>query len=177
MDGWIVGSPSENGAGVVAAAVFFSPNDSGHGLTGVYLLSASTGKILNFISSEPQGGFAQPVFDGNELLVGDDSAALPLTAYAVTKPGQSALGVSPAAVTANTTVTLTLTVAGGLTAPANVIVSGRQVAVQSVQVTSPTTASVQVKVLGDAESGTSLDVTLVEPDLTAYTCTGCLAIS
>lgn len=180
LDGWIVGSPSENGAGVIAAPVLFSPPDSGHGPTGVYLLSASTGKILKFISTEPQGNFAQPVFDGSNLLVGNESSALPLTAYAVTTPApdqSGPLGVSPAAVTKNTTVTLTLTATGGLTPGANVIVSGAQVEVQSVQVTSSTTASVQVKVLGDAESGTELDVTLVEPDLTAYTCTQCLAIS
>lgn len=181
LDGWIVGSPSENGAGVVAAPVLFSPNDAGHGPTGIYLLSASTGKILKFISTEPQGNFAQPVWGGTDLLVGNESAALPLTAYAVTTPaaGQSGpLGVSPAVITKSTTVTLTLTATGGgLTAGANVIVSGAQVEVQSVQVTSPTTASVQIKVLGDAESGTALDITLVEPDRTAYTCTQCLAVS
>lgn len=180
LDGWIVGSPSENGAGVIAAPVFFSPTNSDHGPTGVYLLSASTGKILKFISTEPQGDFAQPVWDGNNLLVGDESSVLTLTAYAVTTPApdqSDPLGVSPAMVSKNTTVTLTLTATGGLTAPAHVIVSGAQVVVQSVQVTSPTTASVQVKVLGDAESGTALDVTLVEPDLTAYTCTECLVIS
>lgn len=181
LDGWVVGSPSENGAGVIAAPVLFSPNDAGHGPTGVYLLSASTGQILKFISTEPQGNFAQPVFDGNDLLVGNESAALPLTAYAVTTPGpgqSTNLGVLPAEVTKDTTVTLTLTATGGaLTSGANVIVSGAQVQVLSVQVTSSTTASVQVKVLGDAESGAELDVTLVEPDLTAYTCTQCLAIT
>jgi len=180
VDGWIVGSPSENGAGVIAAPVLFSPNDAGHGLTGVYLLSANTGKILKFISTEPQGLFAQPVFDGNDLLVGDESSALPLTAYAVTTPapGQSGpLGVSPSSVSKNTTLTLTLTATSGLTPGARVIVSGTQVVVQSVNVVSGTTAHVQVKVLGDAESGTALDVTLVEPDLTAYSCKGCLAIN
>jgi len=43
-------------------------------------------------------------------------------------------------------------------------------------INSPTTASAQVKVLGNAVSGAKLNVTLVEPDLTAYSCTSCLAI-
>lgn len=179
LDGWIVGSPSENGAGVVAAPVLFSPSDAGHGPTGVYLLSATTGKILKFISTDPQGLFAQPVWDGSELLVGDDSAALPLTGYAVTKSTQTApLGVSPGDVSKNTTLTLTLTATGGagFTSTPNVIISGSQVVVQSVDVENPTTLMVTVKVLNDAQSGTALDVTATLPDLTAYSCTQCLAI-
>ncbi|HWF80802.1 MAG TPA: PQQ-binding-like beta-propeller repeat protein [Streptosporangiaceae bacterium] len=180
LDGWIVGSPSEDGAGVVAAPVLFSPFDAGHGPTGVYLLSAATGKILKFISTDPQGLFAQPVWDGTDLLIGDDSAALPLTAYAVTKSTQTApLGVSPGDVSKNTTVTLMLTATGGagFTSPPNVIISGSQVVVQSVQVDSSTTLEVTVKVLNDAESGAALDVTATLPNLISYSCTQCLAIN
>jgi outer membrane protein assembly factor BamB len=175
LTGWIVGSPSENGAGVVAAPVLFSPS----GVSGVYLLSASTGKILKFISTEPQGLFAQPVWDGNELLVGDDSAALPLTAYAVTTSTQTApLGVSPGDVAKATTVVLTLTATGGagFTSTPNVVVSGAQVVVKSVVVQNSTTLMVTVNVLSDAQSGSALDVTATLPDLTVYSCTSCLAI-
>ncbi len=176
LTGWVVGSPAEDGAGVIAAPLLYSPT----GVSGVYLLSASTGQILRFISSEPRGSFAQPVFDGNDLLIGDDSTALPLTAYSVTTSAQTApLNVAPADVNPGSTVTLTLTGTGGsgFTSPANVIVSGAQVEVESVQIDNATTATVQVKVLSDAVDGTTLDVTLVEPDLSTYSCTSCLAVS
>jgi outer membrane protein assembly factor BamB len=171
LGGWIVGSPSEDGAGVVAAPVFSSPA----GITGVYLLSASTGKILTFISTEPMGVFAQPVFDGNDLLIGDEFALGSLTAYAVTTPGPSALGVSPTGLGPGLA-TLTLT-GTGFTPGAKVFISGAQVVVKSVDIDNSTTATVQIQVLADAEAGTSLNVTLVEPDLTAYSCTSCLALS
>jgi hypothetical protein len=176
LTGWIVGSPSEDGAGVIAAPVLYSPI----GVSGVYLLSASTGKILKFINTEPQGLFAQPVWDGKDLLVGDDSATMPLTAYAVTKTTQTApLGVSPAAVSKSSTVMLTLTSKGGsgFTSTPNVVVSGAQVVVTSVMVQNSTTLQVTVNVLGDAVSGTALDVTATLPDLTSYSCTGCLVIN
>ncbi|MGO9560550.1 MAG: PQQ-binding-like beta-propeller repeat protein [Acidimicrobiales bacterium] len=174
LPGWVVGSPSEDGAGVIAAPVYDAPKV---GDTGVYLLSASTGKILDYISTQPRQEFAQPVFDGNDLLIGDQSSALPLIEYAVTTPAQSTpLGVSPSVADVGTTSTLTLTSTGGFTSPANVIVSSAQAEVLSVQITSSTTASVSVEVLSDALAGEALNVTLVEPDLRAYSCTSCLAI-
>lgn len=174
LPGWVVGSPAEDGAGIIAAPVYTSPS---LGQTGVYLLSATTGQILGYISTQPRGEFAQPVFDGNDLLVGDESSALPLTEYAVTTPAQSTpLLVSPDVGDVNSTSTITLTSTGGFTSPANVIISSTQVQVESVQITSATTASVTVKVLSDALAGEALDVTLVEPDLSAYTCTACFVI-
>ncbi len=178
LTGWIVGSPSEDGAGVIAAPTLYSPV----GVSGIYLLSASTGHILKFISTEPQGEFAQPVWDGKDLLVGDDSADLPLTAYAVTTSDQTApLGVSPAQVDPATIVTLTLTETGGegfnAASPPSVVISGAQAEVESVTVTNSTTLSVQVKVFNDAIDGTALDITATNPDLTAYTCTKCLAVT
>ena len=179
LTGWIVGSPSEDGAGVLAAPVLYSFNGAA-GVYGVYLLSATTGRILKFISTEPQGLFAQPVWDGKYLLVGDDSADLPLTAYAVTKNAGS-LGVSPPSVSPASTVTLTLTApsgSSGFTSVPNVIISGAQVVVTKVVVTNPTTLTVTANVLMDAKSGAALDVTATLPNLmTSYSCTKCLAIS
>jgi outer membrane protein assembly factor BamB len=167
------GSASEDGAGIIAVPTLASPS----GVTGVYLLSARTGQILKFISTEPRGAFAQPAFAGADLLVGQ-FAQSPLTAYAVTTPGQGTVSsVAPSTVNPNTTVTLTVTGTGTTFAsPANVIVSGASVVVDSVQITSATTAMVKVEVLGDAVAGQKLDLTLVEPDLTAYTCTACLTV-
>jgi polyvinyl alcohol dehydrogenase (cytochrome) len=176
VGGWIVGSPSEDGAGVVAAPVLYSPN----GVSGVYLLSAKTGKILKFISTEPQGLFAQPVWDGKDLLIGDNWADEPLTAYTVTTWDQTAqLAVDPPDLERGTSATLTLTETGGagFTSAPNVIVSGAQVVVQSVTVENSTTLSVQVEVESDAQPGAALNVTAIEPgSLTAYWCTSCLAI-
>jgi len=70
------GSPAQDAGGVVAAPVLSPGGDAG-----VYLLDASDGTILRFISTAPSGVFAQPVFDGQSLLIADESATLPLTEY------------------------------------------------------------------------------------------------
>jgi hypothetical protein len=75
------------------------------------------------------------------------------------------------------TLTLTLTSKGGFTSPADVVVSGAMVEVKSVQIVNSKTADVTVEVLADAEAGSALNVTLVEPNLTAYTCSSCLVIA
>lgn len=75
LNGTVIGSPTEDGAGVVAAQVFQSTT----GKYGVYLLSAATGAILSTITA-PAQVFAQPVFAGNLLLVASDG----VTAYQVT---------------------------------------------------------------------------------------------
>jgi outer membrane protein assembly factor BamB len=172
LPGYIIGTPSLDGGGVIAAPVYYNPTGS----SGVYLLSQSTGAILDFISTAPAGVFAQPVFDGNELLVGDLNSES-LTAYAVTTPGQSTpVSVAPSTIDPGSTDTLTITGASGLTSPANVIVSGAAVRVASVKIVSSTEATVKVVVLGSATAGIQLNLTLVEPNLTAYGCTSCLTV-
>jgi predicted outer membrane repeat protein len=172
LPGYVIGTPSMDGAGVIAAPVYFATN----GASGVYLLSAATGAILRYLSTVPTGAFAQPVFDGGDLLVGDLDS-LPLEEYAVTTPGQSTpISLSPATVTHGTTATFTISGASNLTAPATVIVGGTAVRVTSVKVTSPTTATVTAVVGANAPVGAQFDVTLVEPNLTSYSCTGCLTI-
>ncbi len=176
LPGWVVGSPSEDGAGVVAAPVLYSPV----GVSGVYLLSAATGKILKFISTQPQGLFGQPVWDGKDLLIGDFFANDPLTAYAVTTSDQTAqLEVEPTVISPGTTATLTVTETGGtgFTSTPRVIISGAQVVVQSVKVESRRTLSIDVTVVSDAIPGAALGVTATEPgSLRAYWCTACLAV-
>jgi outer membrane protein assembly factor BamB len=173
LPGYVVGTPSQDGGGVVAAPVYYPGRSAG----GVYLLSSRTGAILKFISTEPAGDFAQPVFDGNDLLVGD-TGGLPLTAYGITAPGQATpVTITPGTLAPGTTQTLTVTGTGGFTSPANVIVSGTAVQVTSVQITSPTSATVTVAVSKNAPAGAELDLTLTEADLTAYSCTSCLSVS
>jgi outer membrane protein assembly factor BamB len=65
LPGQLIGSPTEDGAGVVAAPVFRSST----GNLGVYLLSTATGAILNNINTSTSGIFSQPVFAGNDLVV------------------------------------------------------------------------------------------------------------
>jgi len=78
LPGQLIGSPTEDGAGVVAAPVFRSTT----GNLGVYLLSTATGAILNYISTSTSGIFSQPVFAGNDLLVAG-AKTFGLKAYAV----------------------------------------------------------------------------------------------
>jgi len=64
--GPIMGSPSLNGAGVLAAGTY---NISNVTLNAVYLLDASNGNILTTISQPSTLVFAQPVFADNHLFI------------------------------------------------------------------------------------------------------------
>jgi hypothetical protein len=77
-----MGSPSLNGAGVLAAGTY---NIASVTLNAVYLLNASNGAILTTIPQPSTLVFAQPVFAGNHLFVanagGVPSSFGKLTAY------------------------------------------------------------------------------------------------
>jgi outer membrane protein assembly factor BamB len=80
--GPIMGSPTLNGAGVLAAGTYERVNPP---LNAVYLLDARNGNILTSIPQPNTLVFAQPVFAGNHLFVAD-AGAVPssfgkLTAY------------------------------------------------------------------------------------------------
>ncbi len=172
LPGSVLGSPALDGAGVIAAPIISSQA----GMTGVYLLSARTGRILKFVATQPHGNFAQPVFDHDDLVIGNVSR-LSLTAYAITRRARSApLQVSPATVSPGATVTLTITGTGDFTAPLNVIFSGRVAEVESVQVDSPTEATVTINMDSTAPPGMALDLAVTEPDLTTYSCSSCLTV-
>jgi outer membrane protein assembly factor BamB len=64
--GPVMGSPSLNGSGVIAAGTYNLPSIN---LNAVYLLDASNGNILATISETGNIVFAQPVFAGNHLFV------------------------------------------------------------------------------------------------------------
>ena len=64
--GPIMGSPTLNGSGVLAAATYNLPNTS---LNAVYLLDSSNGNILATKSQPNNIVFAQPVFADNHLFV------------------------------------------------------------------------------------------------------------
>jgi outer membrane protein assembly factor BamB len=173
LPGNVIGTPTEDGGGIIAAPIY----QSASGNTGVYLLSASTGAILDFIPTSAGGVFAQPVWDGSDLLVGALDSTVPLTAYAITKAGQTTpITVGNGTVQPGSTDTITITATGGLASPANVIVSGGSVEVTGVTINSPTSATVTVVVSGTAAAG-ALNVTLTEPNtLKSWACTSCLTV-
>ncbi len=64
LSGAILGTPTEDGSGVIAAATYGSSNN-------LYLLNAQTGAILKTLPMPSEKVFAQPVFaDGYVLLAG-----------------------------------------------------------------------------------------------------------
>lgn len=65
LGGLILGTPSVNGSGVIAAATY----DSSGAPNGTYLLDASDGSQLNFLSFANSKQFAQPVFVGDRLIM------------------------------------------------------------------------------------------------------------
>jgi polyvinyl alcohol dehydrogenase (cytochrome) len=172
LPGTVVGSPTEDGAGVVAAQTY----QSSTGQIGVYLLNAATGAILDFLPTPGSKLFGQPVFAQNDLLIGA-GPGLGLTAYEITAPGPPITGVSPATVGEPSTGTLRLT-GSGFTGSPEVFISGNGVTAGTPTVVSSTELDVPVKVGGKA-SLTARDISVIEPGSppVADTCTGCLTVA
>jgi polyvinyl alcohol dehydrogenase (cytochrome) len=76
LTGFIIGTPGLDGSGVIAAASYGSTT----GKNGVWLINASTGKILKTISYGKAGTFGQPVFADGYLIVAS-TAGHSLQAY------------------------------------------------------------------------------------------------
>jgi outer membrane protein assembly factor BamB len=170
LPGEIVGTPTEDGSGVVAAGVWESTTSN----YGVYLLSASTGAILDYIPLAEDRIFGQPVFADGYLLVDGLNPSVGVTAYQITTPGSPVTTVSPANLGQGATETLTLT-GSGFSGTPSVFVSSTDVTVDSVTVVSPTELSVQVTAESGASAG-ARDITVIEPGPTADTCTDCLTV-
>ena len=169
LPGVVIGSPSEDGAGVVAAPVYYSPT----GASGVYLLNAQTGAILSYIPTKAQ--FGQAVFDGDEMLVAGASGG-GLTSYQITTPGPAVTAVAPDTVAAGTT-TATLTITGsGFTGTPSLSFPGRPIAVTSLKVVSSTELRAKVSVAADTPTGPA-PLVVVEPGPVADTCTDCLSVT
>jgi outer membrane protein assembly factor BamB len=173
IPGFVIGTPAEDGAGVVAAQVYEAATSADFG---IYLLNASNGDIIGRISVPNTLIFAQPVFQGNDLIVaGGDS----VTAYEITTPGAAITDVSPGTVAVGTTSdTLTLT-GSGFSGTPKVFVSGTRVSVTSEKVLSPTSLSVTLSVAAAAIPG-SRNITVIEPGSSPYvanTCESCLTLT
>jgi outer membrane protein assembly factor BamB len=173
LPGFVVGTPTEDGANVIAAQVYEAGTEADDG---VYLLDTSNGDIIGMIPLPGTYLFAQPVFDGNDLIVAGSNF---VTAYEITTPGAAITQVTPGTVNTGTKGnTLTLT-GSGFSGKPKVFVSGTGVTVTSVKVVSPTSLSVTLSVYGSALPGTR-NVTVIEPGSSPYvanTCVGCLTLT
>jgi hypothetical protein len=172
LPGNIVGSPSEDGGGVVAAPVYFGDP----GIYGVYLLDATTGAILGLVPTPLSHLFSQPVWAGNDLLIGAGTD-LGLTAYEITQSGPTVTAVSPSTLTHGTSATLTVTGSGFAGSP-QVIFTNTLVQVTSVTVTSSTALTVKVTADATAPLGPAA-IVVAEPGSPASTgtCTTCLTVN
>jgi outer membrane protein assembly factor BamB len=173
LPGFVVGTPTQDGAGVVAAQVYQADTDAD---MGVYLLNASNGQIIGRISLPRNQIFGQPVFDGSDLIV---AGGYQVTAYEITTPGAAISAVTPATVQLGTTHdTLTLT-GSGFSGTPKVFVSGTRVDVGAVKVLSSTSLSVTVSMAAGALPGPR-NITVIEPGSSPYvasTCQSCLTLT
>lgn len=171
LPGFVIGSPTEDGAGVVAAQTFYSPTAQ----QGVYLLTATTGAVLGSIVLPNAPLFGQPVWDGNDLLV-PGSANVGLTAYEITGAGPS-ISVAPDSLAQHRSVTVTIK-GSGFTGQPTAFFSGSGIQVNSTRLVSATRLKVYIAVLKGALPG-AYDVAVIEPgspDI-ADTCEACFTVT
>ncbi|MGH3155958.1 MAG: PQQ-binding-like beta-propeller repeat protein [Streptosporangiaceae bacterium] len=164
----IVGTPTEDGGGVVAAQAFITANKS----YGVYLFNAATGAQIDYIRTNIQQ-FAQPVFANNDLLV-SPGGKYGTHAFTIPTVGPPITNVKPATIASGKTTTVTLTGSGFSGSP-TVQVSGKGVLVDSVDVVSSTTIKAKLSSSKVAPPG-ARNVTVTEPDLVVDSCESCLTI-
>jgi outer membrane protein assembly factor BamB len=171
LDGTIVGSPNEDGGGVVSAQTWQDDN----GKPGVYLLSAATGAILQEITTPEADLFGQAVFSNNSLLVGAGPAA-GLTAYQITTAGSPITKVSPATIQPGTSTTVTLT-GTGFSGHPNVFISGFYIVTKSVKVVSSTEITFTATLTHKAPAGTyNVSVVNRGSPPTNDSCTSCISV-
>jgi outer membrane protein assembly factor BamB len=171
LNGTIVGSPTENGGGVVAAQTWQTDNHA----PGVYLLNAATGALIGQIITPEDHLFGQAVFADNSLLVGA-GPAVGLTAYQITTPGPPISLVNPSTIPAGATTKVTLT-GSGFSGTPTVFISGFHVYTKSVKVVSPTELTFSARATNAAAAGTD-NVSVIEPGKPPVddSCTSCITI-
>jgi polyvinyl alcohol dehydrogenase (cytochrome) len=171
LNGTIVGSPTEDGGGVVAAQTWQTDNNE----PGVFLLNAATGALIGQIATPEDHLFAQAVFASDSLIVGA-GPAVGMTAYQIASPGSPITLVGPSTVPAGATTTVTLT-GSGFTGTPTVFVSGFDVYPKSVKVVSSQEVTFSARVRKQAAAGT-YDVSVIEPGDPPVndTCTRCITV-
>ena len=170
LPGAVVGSPTEDGSGVIAAQVFRADT----GIPGVYLLNAATGTILGFLAAAKSSPlFGQAVFVGNDLLVGG-GPTMGLTDYHVVVP-PSVTAATPSLLATDAAHAITLT-GTGFTMGAKVTITNGSttLAVKNVK-TQPTSIAANVSAPAGAPTG-PYSITVTNGDGGAATCTACLNV-
>lgn len=169
VTGTIVGTPTEDGSGVVAAQTYETSNKQ----LGVYLLNAATGAQLGFIPVNLDL-FGQAVFAGNDLIIGA-GGGFGVQAFGVTTAGPPITAVSPNIIGPGTSTDVTLTGSGFTGTPSVDVTGGSVINVLSVSVTSSTTLKVDLYAGKGATLGPR-NITVVEPGPVADSCTSCLTV-
>jgi len=185
LNGAIVGSPTEDGAGLVTAQTYATcssttiPCVDGPGLRtglGVYLLSAATGAIVGFVATPQSPLFGQAIFVGNDMILGAGSH-IGLTDYQVSTMGPSLTGVSPRTLAPGTSEEVNIT-GSGFTSPAVVTVNNGGVASGKVKVVSATKLQVKLTALATASLGArDISISFAGSPPTVDSCSGCLTIA
>lgn len=173
LTGTIVGSPTEDGSGVIAAATYQRGN--GHAL-GVYLVEAATGAILNFIPTNAHV-FGQPVFVGNDLLIASGEG-YGVTDYEAPASGPPITGVSPSVVAPGTNKTVTLTGVGFSGSP-TIFISGGDVSARDIKVLGPKSLTFEAVVKsGAVKSARSITVNfpITSGGFSTDSCTACFTV-
>ncbi len=170
LQGNIVGSPTEDGAGVMAAQVYTSAT----GNLGVYLLSAATGAILGFVPTPMSGLFGQPVFAGQDLLIGA-GPGLGLTAYEASNPAPGVTGVNPSTLGAGRSTPIAVT---GTNFQSGLTVSSTVPGASFSPPTAVTSTSLDtVATVPSAAQAGTYDLVVTNPDGQRGLCPGCLTVT
>ena len=169
LHGTIVGSPTEDGGGVVAAQSFTSDS----GVPGLYLLNAATGAVLNFIPTPKSPLFGQAVFAGTDMYLGA-GAAFGLADYAVTPPPVVS-AASPTVLPTNTVRKVTISGAN-FTPGTTISISNSATALPVVPLRiHPTTITASVTVPAGVPLGT-YSVTVTAPSGLTGICPTCVTV-
>jgi polyvinyl alcohol dehydrogenase (cytochrome) len=168
LDGIIVGSPSENGSGVVAAPTYLSSTNQ----LGLYLVQASTGTVIGFLPTPKANLFGQAVFAGPDLLLA--ATGYGLADYAVgVAPTLTNVSVPLLADGIARTVAFTGT---GFQSGARVTFGGSPNAIKATKVViTPTSIRAKISVPRGTPAGT-YSVSVINPGGGTGTCEGCFAV-
>lgn len=184
LNGAIVGSPTEDGSGLVTAQTYAAcspatiPCVDGPGLAsglGVYLLSAATGAIVGFVATPQSPLFGQAVFVGDDMILGA-GPHIGLTDYEVSTTGPALTGVSPSTIAPGASDEVTIT-GSGFTPPAVATVGGGGVTSGKVKVLSSTKLEVLLTALASASPGArDVSIAFAGSPPTVDSCTDCLTV-
>jgi len=174
LPGSVDGTPTEDGAGVIAAGLYGADSPSDQGL---YLLDASTGRVIGRIPTPGSNDFAEAIFTGKDLLVVENGSYPGLTDYEITTPGPPITSVTPRTIALGATRTITIT-GKGFSTSSRVFVSGVSIIAGSVKRLSSTALSVKVTVASSAFAGYR-NITVIESSssrVISSTCYSCLIV-